>query len=70
MLKSDPCNTYCRTSKKDCNFFKTIRMAEKVYQVGSNSSLYSDTKRAHAFKGFASSYNVEILNSFYPSTTT
>ena len=23
------------------------------------------TKRAHTFKGFASSYNVEILNSFY-----
>ena len=24
------------------------------------------TKQAHAFKGFASSYNVEILNSFDP----
>ena len=24
------------------------------------------TKREHAFKGFASTYNVEILNSFYP----
>ena len=24
------------------------------------------TKREHAFKGFASSYNVEILNSFIP----
>ena len=24
------------------------------------------TKRAHAFKGFANSYNVEILNSFKP----
>ena len=24
------------------------------------------TKRAHAFKGYASSYNVEILNSFNP----
>ena len=57
---------------------KTIKQAEKV---GSNSFLYSDTKKneiflneknvkvtkpEHAFKGFASSYNVEILNSFYP----
>ena len=24
------------------------------------------TKRKHAFKGFASTYNVEILNSFHP----
>ena len=24
------------------------------------------TKRAHAFKGYASSYNVEVLNSFDP----
>ena len=24
------------------------------------------TKRAHVFKGYASSYNVEILNSFNP----
>ena len=24
------------------------------------------TKQAHAFKGYASSYNVEILNSFDP----
>ena len=52
---------------------KTIRQAEKV---GSNSSLYSNTrqsknflneknvkitKRAHAFKGYASTYNVEIF---------
>ena len=57
----------------------TIRQAEKV---SSNSSLYSDTKkikhflnekkyvnitkRAHAFKGFGSPYNVEILDSFNP----
>ena len=49
--------------------------------MGFNSSFYSDTKKgksflneknikitkwAHAFKGFASSYNVEILNSFNP----
>ena len=48
-------------------------------KVGSNSSLYSDTtksktflskknvkitKRVHAFKGYANTYNVEILNSF------
>ena len=50
--------------------------AKQDLQVGSNSSLYSDTKRwkflkqkklksskrAHIFKGFASSYNVDILN--------
>ena len=57
---------------------KTIRQTEKV---GSNSSLYSDTtkkwkffkrknvkrtKRKHAFKGFSSTYNVEIFNSFNP----
>ena len=57
---------------------KTIRKTEKVSQVGSNSSLYSDTKKsdnfvneknlrkkqADAFKGHVSSYNIEILNSF------
>ena len=55
---------------------KTIRQAEKV---GSNSSLYSKTKKSekflneknvkitkqeHAFKGYASTYKTEILNSF------
>ena len=46
----------------------TLRQAKKV---GSNSSLYSITKkddkiakRGRGFKGFASSYNVEILNFF------
>ena len=48
-------------------------------KVGSNSSLYSDTtksnfflsekyvkitKRVHAFKGYANTYNVQTLNSF------
>ena len=57
---------------------KTIIKAGKV---GSNSSLYTDTKksenvlnekyvkttkREHTFKGFAVTYNVEILNSFNP----
>ena len=57
---------------------KTIRQAKKV---GSNSPLYSDTKRvkifwkienikitkrAHPFKAYSSSYNVEILNCFNP----
>ena len=57
----------------------TIRQVVKFSKVG--SSLYSDTKiskklltvkklkitkRARAFKGHASSYNVEILNSFNP----
>ena len=56
----------------------TIRKDEKL---DSNSSLSSDTKerenclnkknikitkREHAFKGYASTYNVEILNSFNP----
>ena len=60
---------------------KTKRQAEKVSQVSSNSSLYSDikkkwksfelkkcknTKRAHAFKGYASSCNVKVLNFFSP----
>ena len=55
---------------------KTIRQAKKL---GSNSSLYSDTKKGkkilnkkngkitkqtHAFRGAASSFNVEILNYF------
>ena len=54
---------------------KTIRQAEKV---GSNSSLYSEKKiskifkrknvktkkREHSSKGYASTYNVELLNSF------
>ena len=57
------------------------KLLSKTKKVGSNSSLYSDTKkskyflnaktvkikkRRHAFKGFASTYNVEILNSFNP----
>ena len=57
---------------------KTVRKAGKV---GSNSSLNSDTKnsenilnekhvkitkRAHVFKRYASTYNVEISNSFNP----
>ena len=60
---------------------KAIRQAEKFFQVGSKSCLYSDTKKvkifrrkknvritqpAHAFKGYVSSYNVKILNSFNP----
>ena len=64
-----------KTSHK---LFKTITQAEKV---DSNSSLYSDTKkrenflneknvkitkRGNAFKGYASTYNVEILNYFNP----
>ena len=54
---------------------KIIREAKKV---GSNNSLYKDikesrnflnekiTNREHAFKAYASAYNVEILNSFNP----
>ena len=61
-----------KTSYKLSN---TIRQAEKV---GSNSSLYSEVKicrtkknvkiikQAHGFKGYVSTYNVEILNSFNP----
>ena len=66
---------YQKTSHK---LSKAIRQTEKV---GFNSSLYSDTKKsenllneknvkitkqAHAFVGYASSDNVEILNSFNP----
>ena len=55
---------------------KTIRQAEKV---GSNSSLFSNTrkrgiflneknvkitKQSHAFKDYASTYHIEFLNSF------
>ena len=61
-----------KTSHKLSN---TIRQAEKV---SSNSSFYSHTKKQknfneknvkiiqwkHAFKSFASAYNIEILNSF------
>ena len=51
---------------------KTIKQAKKT---GSNNPLYRDTKKwkfvkqrkwVHAFKGYASSYNVGILNSFNP----
>ena len=73
-IKSD-ITEHPKTSHK---LSKTIRQAEKV---SSNSSLYSQTqkienflnkknikitKREHAFKGYASTYNVEILNSFNP----
>ena len=58
---------------------KTTIQAQKVSQVGSNSSLYSDTKksenflneknmnitkRVQSFRGFTGFYNVKILNSF------
>ena len=66
---------HAKTSHK---LSKTIRKAEKV---SSNSSLYSDTKKsekilneknvkrakgAHAFKGYASSYNAKISIFFNP----
>ena len=55
---------------------KLLKTIKKAGKVGSNSSLYCDTKktltfywkkitkRAHAFKDFASTYNVQILDSF------
>ena len=65
---------HAKTSHKLC---KTTRNSEKV---GSNSSLYSDpkmtrtfferkkkfkiTKREHAFKGYASTYNVKAYGIF------
>ena len=66
--------------KASHKLFKTIRQAEKVSQVGFNGSLCSNTKkiiflneknlkiskRVNAFKGYTSSYNNEILNSFNP----
>ena len=59
---------------------KTIRQDEKLSQVSYNSSLYSNTKkknknflnkknvaptkRGHSFKDYASSYDINTLNSF------
>ena len=75
-------------SKTSHKLFKTIRQAEKVFQVasGKNSQipLCSETKRvknvwsknakvtkqSNAFNGYASSYNVEILNYFNPELQT
>ena len=69
---------YQRTSKNLIyNLCQIIRQPKKV---GSNSSLYSNTKKWQfferkkcksnkirtCFKGFTSSYNVEMLNSFNP----
>ena len=45
-------SSFCSDTKKGKNFLN-----EKNIKI---------TKWAHAFKGFASSYNVEILNSFNP----
>ena len=55
---------------------KTSHKLSKTKEVGSNSSLDSGkknwenivkiTKWKHVFKGFASSYNIEIFNSFNP----
>ena len=68
--------------KTSSKLSKTIRQAEIFFKVRSNSSLYSDTKRSeiflnqkivkiikwvHAFKGYGSSHNVEILNFFFDS---
>ena len=65
-----------KTSNK---LYKTLRQAENISQTDSNSSLYrytkkwkyfkrkknaKITKRAHAFKGYTGSYNVEFLNTF------
>ena len=55
---------------------KTLYKLSKTEKIDCNSSLYSDNllneknmkiiRRAHAFKSFASSYNVAILDSFNP----
>ena len=73
-IKSD-ITEHPKTSRK---LSKTIRQAEKL---SSNSSLHSDTKkrenflnkknikirkREHTFKGYASTYNDEIIKSFNP----
>ena len=61
--------SYPKTSHK---LFKTIGKDEKL---GSNTSLYRDTQKVkffkrknweHALKGYASTYDVEIVNSFNP----
>ena len=72
-LKLESITEHPKTSQK---LSKTIRQAKKV---GSNISLYSDTKKGKkfskekkwknkkaktCFRGVASSYNVEILNYF------
>ena len=61
-------------SKISHKLSKTIRQVKKVFQLVFNSSLYEKktfepknvkiAKRTHAFKGYASSYNVKISNSF------
>ena len=58
-----------------------MRQVKKVSQLGSNSPWYSNTRKSEkflnekkcknnktstCFKGFASSYDIEILNSFDP----
>ena len=60
---------------------KLIKTIEKGENVGFNSPLYGDTKKlenflnkkkvkitkqAHAFKGYAKSYNLKILNALNP----
>ena len=67
--------------KKNTKTSHKLSKAENVFHVGSNNSLYNETKksenslnknnvkitkRAHAFKGSAGSCNAEILNSFNP----
>ena len=60
-----------------------LSKTENIFLAGTNNSLHSKTKKsehflnekhakipkqAYAFKGYASSYNVEILNSFKPDS--
>ena len=77
-LKIKKTHTHTKTLIK---ISKTENISQVGSDKSSNNSFYSETKqkwnflnekngkitkRAHAFKGYASSYNVEILNFFNP----
>ena len=57
-------NTIRQTEKVDSNtLYMVIQKKSKNSLIEKNVKM---TKRAHAFKGYTSSFNVEILNSFDP----
>ena len=71
---------FIENKKTSCRLSNAIRQVEKVFQVGSGKKLASletsekcldeknakITKRSHDYKGYASTYSVEILNSLNP----
>ena len=46
------------------SFYKDTKKNYSTYKNVFNEKIVKITKQAHAFKGFASTYTVEILNSF------